>query len=256
MDNFFLAIISTKRPQNVKFIQEQLCKGIKCYWYVNEGEAGEYFRSGANFVYEAGTNICHARNLAIKMAWDVKLPCIQISDDLRNVKQVSIENNKRNSIFIDVPFAIERLIGEVKKYNAYFGGVAINNNPLNYTGQDVSTDKLIVNDFICLMPGANYFDEKLALKEDYDYCVTELLDGRKIVRLNNILCDFPHRQNEGGANTYRNDTTEAAATRALMAKWPKYIIPHKTRPGQVSLDYKAIQRRISGTEPTSLFDNI
>lgn len=253
MSDFFLAIISTQRPQNVKFMQ-QLCAGHKCHWFVNDGEAVAYYNEGAHEVIQGAANICHARNRAITNANVYELPCIQISDDLRSIKLVALNNGKRVTEFIDVTRTAEMLIYEVARNNANFGGVAINNNPLNYIGTDVDTNKLIVNDFICLMPGANYFDEALALKEDYDYCVSELLAGRKIVRLNNILCDFPHRQNEGGANTYRNDTTEAAVTRALIAKWPKYIVPHKTRPGQVSLDYKAIQRRINGAEPKDMFN--
>lgn len=95
-------------------------------------------------------------------------------------------------------------------------------------------------------------DPATALKEDYDMNVYMALNGG-IARCNNLLCMFPHRGNAGGANTYRNEATEAAANAAVMAKWPKYLIPHKTRPGQISIDYKAIERKIKGAEPTSLF---
>lgn len=253
MTDFFLSIISTKRSQNVQFIQS-LCKGLNCNWFVNTGEGSDYINAGAHATYESGDNICAARNMAISLAGADNMPCIQISDDLKSVKKLTVDSSgKRHLEFIDIAYVCVLLISELKKHNANFGGVAINNNPLNYTGIDVSTNKLIVNDFICVMPGTYIFDEELALKEDYDMCVRQLIDGNKIIRLNNILCDFPHRQNDGGANTYRNESTESAATRALMAKWPKYIVPHKTRPGQVSLDYRAIEKRIKGIEPENLF---
>lgn len=252
MKEFYLSIISTKRPQNVRFMQD-LCKPFTCAWFVNNGERQQYMDAGADVVYESGTNICSARNMAIMLA-DGK-PCIQISDDLRSIKKIQTDSGgKRATVFVDIPYSVNFLLDEMEKYGAYFGGMAINNNPLNYTGVDVSTNKLIVNDFICAMPGPYKFDEDLALKEDYDMCVRQLLDGNSIVRCNNILCDFPHRQNEGGANTYRNTETEDAATKKLMAKWPKYIIPHKTRPGQVSLDYRALEKRKNGIEPTNLFE--
>jgi len=251
--NFHLAIISHKRPHNVKSMQN-LCAGYICNWYINKGEGAEYLKAGAHAVNEMSDNICQARNFALDHAFAGNLPSIQISDDLRNIKRISMDcSGKRVASFSTVRETINNLIDNLKKYSAFFGGVAINNNPLNYTGEDISTDKLIVNDFICMMPGNYRFDESLALKEDYDMCVRQLIDGNKIIRVNNILCDFPHRQNDGGANTYRNDITEATATRALMAKWPKYIIPHHTRPGQVGLDYKAIQRRLDGVEPIDLF---
>jgi len=253
MDNFHLAIISTKRPGNVPFMQK-LCEPFVPYWFVNDGEGEEYASAGAKTVFECGNNICEARNYALERAFAVDLPSIQISDDLRSIKRVKFDvSGKRVAEFSSVAETASELINQLKRFNAFFGGVAINNNPLNYTGTDISTDKLIVNDFICMTPSLYRFDEALALKEDYDMCVAQLLAGNKIIRLNNILCDFPHRQNAGGANTYRNDSTEAEATRRLMAKWPKYIVPHKTRLGQVSLDYKAIERRLKGQEPTSLF---
>lgn len=253
MNEFHLAIISTKRPGNVAFMQK-LCEPFDCHWYVSFGEEEDYRSAGAKYVWSGGDNICHARNLAIHRATTVELPCIQISDDLRSIKRVKLDvSGKRVADFSNVAETVNELIKQLRSHGAFFGGVSINNNPLNYTGVDVSTDKLIVNDFIAMMPSLYRFDETLALKEDYDMCVFQLLEGHKIIRLNNILCDFPHRQNAGGANTYRNDSTEAEATRKLMAKWPKYIVPHKTRPGQVSLDYKAIERRIKGQEPTSLF---
>lgn len=252
--NIVLAIISTRRPGNVKFIQD-LCKGHSCHWFVNNNEGDAYKAAGADWVLECGTNICSARNTALEYASRFKLPCVQISDDLRSIKQIFIDvSGKRETKFVTVEYACNLLVEQMQKHDAYFGGVAVTNNPLNYSGEDVSTDKLIVNDLICLMPGCAAFDEQLALKEDYDMCVRQLLDKNRIVRLNNILCDFPHRQNEGGANAYRNEITEAAATSALMAKWPKYIVPHKTRPGQVSLNYKAINDKLNGIEPVDMFN--
>lgn len=250
---FFLAIISTKRPKNVSFMQK-ICEPFECVWFVNEGEADEYIKAGAHYVNESASNICEARNNALNAAYRRNLPCIQISDDLKNIKTISLDQKgNRATNFITVEQTINALIEQIKINNSYFGGVAINSNPLNYTGKDISIDKLIVNDFICMMPSQWKFDERLPLKEDYDMCVQQLLHGNKIIRLNNILCDFPHRQNEGGANTYRNDTTEAEATRKLMVKWPQYIIPHRTRGGQVSLNYKAIREHLNGNDSLKNF---
>jgi hypothetical protein len=253
MNSFLLAIISTGRSNNVEFMQE-LCKPFICSWYVNYNEGIEYTKAGANMVTECGFNICHARNAAIADAKNANIPCIQISDDLKSIKEISFdENTKRIKKFVSVEYVCNLLISKLKEHNAYYGGVAVSANPLNYSGIDTDSDKLVVNDFICMMPGPYIFDESVALKEDYDMCIHQLVDRHPIIRLNNILCDFPHRNNKGGANTYRNDLTEAAATRAIMKKWPKYVLPHKTRPGQISLNYKAIKAFLNGIEPSTLF---
>lgn len=252
-NNFHLAVISTKRPENVKFMQK-LCEPLECHWYVNAGESVVYEFAGAHNVYEDGTNICEARNYALYHAFGHNKPCIQISDDLRNVKEIHLDNaGKRITKFTTVANVCRELIYRLQEKKLLYGGVAITNNPLNYTGEDTSTTKLIVNDFICMLPCSYRFDEDLALKEDYDMSIRHLLEVGGVLRLNNILCDFPHRQNKGGANDYRNDTTEGEATRKLIAKWPDYVKMNPRRPGQVLLNYKAI-RENKATGKNKLFD--
>lgn len=253
MQDFHLAIISHNRPHNVEFMQT-LCAPLQCHWYVNDGELDAYDKAGAHNVRECGTNICQARNLAIKDAAEANIPCIQISDDLRSVKTICLDDaGKRMTVFTTVENICQYLIFHMQAHQCLYGGVAVSSNPLNYNGDDISTDKLIVNDFICVMPGGGAFDENLALKEDYDMSIRHLF-GNGVLRLNNVLCDFPHRQNMGGANDYRNDITEAAATEKLLAKWPQFVKMNPRRPGQVLLNYKAIRAHKADETKTKLFD--
>lgn len=250
---FHLAIISTGRQKNVEFMQS-MCEPSECHWYVNFGEYDIYKQAGAHYVFESGENICEARNLALQHAFEKTLPCIQISDDLRNIKRVWLNEKKQKMAeFTSVEYVCNTLIEKLSDTGLLYGGVAITNNPLNYDGQDISANKLIVNDFICMMPSAYRFDDNLALKEDYDMSIKQLIEVGGVLRLNNILCDFPHRQNEGGANSYRNQTTEGEATQKLIAKWPNYVKMNPRRPGQVLLNYKAI-REAKDTTKNNLFD--
>lgn len=249
MNTIHLAIISTGRPGNVQFIQK-FCEPYHCHWYVNDGERCAYAESGAFSVKECGNNISAARNEALSDAWANDLVSCQLSDDIRHIKL--IDRTKKQK-FIDFQEAINTLLIAQAVTGCKIVGVAPTENPLNYTGDDVSINKLVgFSLFVYKGPG-ELFDPATALKEDYDMNVYMALNGG-IARCNNLLCMFPHRGNAGGANAYRNDSTEAAANAAVMAKWPKYLIPHKTRPGQISIDYKAIERKIKGVEPRSLFD--
>lgn len=233
---------------------QTMCDPYQCHWYVNTGEYEAYEAAGAHVVNECGTNICQARNEAIKDADIMGWPCIQISDDLRNMKSIYIDvDGKRKTTFESVKNICNELLHMMWAHSCLYGGVAVSNNPLNYNGEDFSTDKLIVNDFICLMPGAGLFDETLALKEDYDMSIRHLL-GAGVLRLNNVLCDFPHRQNKGGANTYRDDSTEGEATRKLIAKWPDFVRMNPRRPGQVLLNYKAIREFKDSQNKNKLFN--
>lgn len=234
---YHLAVISHKRPENILPLKKLI--GLPLTWYVNKGEGKTYLKAGAENVVECGSNICHARNKAIFDAG--RTFCIQVSDDLKGIKEISMQVGKRIKCDVSFKQVAENLILQVKSKNYKFGGVAVTDNALNYDGTDYSFDKLVVNDLICISP-LNYFDERMALKEDYDMCIKELIYTGGIVRVNKYLCNFPHRENKGGANTYRNNETENKATQALFQKWGSFIKPHPTRQGQVSLNYKLIRQ--------------
>jgi hypothetical protein len=244
--NAWVAVISHKRTENIQKIQEVLGCGVT--FYVNKGCGAEYEGAGAERVVECGHDIVSAHNRATIEAWHNKLPSWHISDDLKKITQIKLLDGKRvitPTTFNEVANDIQRAID---MNEAVYGAVAVNSNPLNYTGEDYSFDKLIVNDMFCIWPNADeaieaaLFDPAVALKEDYDMCIRQLVAGRPIIRANKYLCDFPHRQNAGGANTYRNTETEDAATQALYNKWGSLIKKHATRPGQISLNYKEIEQ--------------
>lgn len=237
MMKYKVAVISHKRPENVLKIISIVGD---CTFYVNNGESASYKEAGAAHVVECGTDICSARNRAIKDAG--KMPSIQVSDDLRSLKKVKFTADKRvveSVIFKDV---VRTMLEELVRTDFGYGGVAVTTNRLNYSGKDFSYDKLIVCDLICVMPGKNIkFDGSVALKEDYDLTISELIYRGGVVRCDNFLCDFPHRDNKGGANLYRNSKTEGEATAKLFAKWGNHIKNHPTRTGQISLNYSQIK---------------
>ena len=244
-----IAVISHKRPQNIKPIQEIIGE---CTFFVNHGELGTYMDAGATHAIECGTNICQARNSAIKYARAMNVPSIQVSDDLRSLKSVVLEEGKyivEEATFSQV---VNVMIDELRVKNYFYGGVAVTTNRLNYTGVDFSYDKLIVCDLVCIMPSKYYFDEHMYLKEDYDMTITQILEVGGVVRCNQFLCDFPHRDNEGGANTYRTSEAELDATMRISEKWGELIKKHPTRDGQISLNYKAIKEY--NEDQTNLFD--
>jgi hypothetical protein len=222
--------------------------GTDVTFFVNIGEKYKYLDAGANRVVECGNNISQARNVAIRHATKSGLPSVQVSDDLKSIKQISLVDGKRVYTPISFGLVCETLINQLKTNGFFYGGVAVSSNPLNYTGEDFSYDKLVVCDLICIMPAGVLFDEEVALKEDYDLTIRSLLEVGGLVRCNHFLCDFPHRENKGGANDYRNALTEKKATDALRAKWGMLVKDHPTRPGQISLNYQAIQQRNMGQQ--------
>lgn len=247
--DFHLAVISTRRPARVPKMAEVL-SGMTATWYVSEGEGEEYRKAGAARVVECAPNISVARNAAIRDARKEGLASIQASDDLRGVNVVSMQSGIVKSRKSNAEEAIGILLHTQKKTKKVYGGVAVTNNRLNYNGKDLSFGKFVACDLILVSPECPFFDEEMALKEDYDMTLTVGLKHGGTFRCDNVLCDFPHRGNAGGANTYRTTEVEDAVTQRMFKKWGSLIMPHATRPGQISLRKTAFEQemRMRGVE--------
>jgi len=128
---------------------------------------------------------------------------------------------------------------------ADYGGVAITSNRLNYTGVNVQLDKLIVNDMILISPNSFLFDTKADLKEDYDAFLQNMFACGKVFRANFMICDFPHRENKGGANLYRTIEREIKCNEYVKKKWKGLLIDHKTRKDQISVNYKLLKEKLA-----------
>lgn len=139
MSDIHLAIISTGRPQNVQFIQK-FCAPYDCHWYVNDGERRAYIEAGALSVKECGNNISSARNEALLDAWGKELISCQLSDDIRHIK--IIDRTKKQKL-IEFQEAVNTLLITQIATGCKIVGVAPTENPLNYTGDDVSINKLV-----------------------------------------------------------------------------------------------------------------
>lgn len=240
----WISVISHKRPENM----EKLFSLIGSFTvYVNKGQAASYEEATKKnkLIKVRETNadeICSARNLAMADARKKGLICIQVSDDLKKIERIKMVDSKRVVSPLTFKEVVKEMITLMRRYRANYAGVAITSNRLNYVGKDIDLDKLIVNDLIgCIPCGSMEFDVKSSLKEDYDKCVQQLVYGISVLRLNNIICTFPHRENKGGANTYRNEKTELAPTQYLKRKWGSFIVDHKTRKGQIALNYRLIR---------------
>ena len=239
----FVAVISHKRTQNIEKITSLVGD---CTFFVNRGEAQSYLDAGAKAVIECGEDICTARNKAIKIASSLKLPCIQVSDDLRYLRKIYFPEGEEKRKVIPATFVevVTTMLNELKRTNLKYAGIAVTSNRMNYIkGVNFSYDKLIVNDLICVMPDCEYnFDKKMALKEDYDFTLVNILLNRGVVRCNQYYGQFPHRENDGGANLYRDCETEKKANERIIKKWGDFIKIHPSRENQISLNYQIITK--------------
>ena len=84
VDNTWVSIISSKRPNNVRPMQDLVGH---CTWYIPENEEYEYRQCGAYNIVLCPKGIPQARNKALDHAFLRDLICIQSDDDLKSIDQ-------------------------------------------------------------------------------------------------------------------------------------------------------------------------
>lgn len=68
------------------------------------------------------------------------------------------------------------------------------------------------------------FDERIKLKEDYDFSLMALMKYRKVLRLNMYAFYCKHQTNKGGCVDYRTYDLEKRSIEILKKKWGRSII--------------------------------
>jgi hypothetical protein len=231
----YLAIISTKRPQNVSLMQHLVGNAT---WYVGKNEAREYQQRGASSVLEGGA-LCPSRNRALHDAWEHRLPCIQLSDDLTKLQQACYSMHKCFRLPLSFPVAVKTVLEEMEGLDARLGGVSPTDNLLNYNPRrPVATSHFILGDFMVVRPCTLFFDERFSLKEDYDYTLQHLMQYGIVARCDSILASFIHRTNAGGAASIRTPQREDTNIALLKHKWKQCIADHPRAEHEVLLKWR------------------
>lgn len=230
-----VAIISAGRPGQVP-VMERHCAGLDPVWYVPADQVGDYLYAGAGNVVEAGA-LCPSRNQALDAADSAGVDCLQLSDDLKRIGWA--HGNTRDTVeALSVADALARLAAAAKAEGAQLAGAAPTDNPY-FAKQRVHRSAFIVGDLTYTTAGcALRYDERLRLKEDYDYTCQHLAAVGCVARIDQLLASFAHRTNKGGAVAVRTPELEQEAIALLQAKWPDAIKPNGRRENEVLLRWK------------------
>lgn len=245
LGDVFLTIISHKRPDNVKRMTELVGPAT---WCVGDDEGADYADAGAVSVVETG-NLCRSRNAAIDMAQEHDahaMPCVELSDDLTKVQIAlwSIEKNKIVAQDCSFLIALGRVLDGMLQTGAQLAGVAPTANPFYANVEKpVHPSAFIVGDFIVIGPDTKLrFDEKMTLKEDYDYTLQHIMTHGCVARRDDVLATFLHRKNAGGACAVRTAELEQSNIAHLKAKWPQFIRDNTKRPNEILLQLPRVKR--------------
>ena len=226
----YVGIISHKRSANVR---KMLPLVGEATWYVGKGEGEAYRSAGASRVIESG-GLCRSRNAILEDAFSKDLPAFELSDDL---SKIQFARSKKSVSAMSFEMAARYMLRASASSGAKLAGVAPTSNAFYFNPKKpVHGAAFIVGDLILAMPSDLRFDEKLRLKEDYDYTLQHLTRFGKVARCGAILAHFAHRSNKGGAVDYRTSELEKETIRQLSEKWPGVIRLNPRRKDEILLD--------------------
>ena len=218
-------VISAGRYNDLPFTVEQKKSYIFC---VKDGEKKLYQESGCEQVYETG-KLIPSRNFALDHAFERQKMCIQLSDDIKEVK------TNPNSESVNLADVVEEIAHKFKQTTGvYLLGIPPTDNPF-FAKSIISKNTFCIGDLFFSKPNPLRFDEKLTLKEDYDYTLQHCKEYGIVLRYQKYLFSFVHYKNQGGVVSYRNDEEEQNNIRLLKLKWGKAIKDNPKRKNEILL---------------------
>lgn len=260
-DDFHFCIVSARRAQcidgarDIAVVQHAfLSAGVTPTWYVDADSLAAYRALGLKAV--VGGKLTPARNLALSDAKRQKKVCVQCSDDISlweyhegqpaksRTDAAMNAAHEAATRYIISPVAAARFIlakmrGAPDKSKPQLGGAyVLGTCSRTWAGDAFGRKHFILGDFFVADLGSDIrFDERLTLKEDYDFVAQHIHAHGSVMRCNRLTFTAKHYSNSGGAVDNRDPAglKEQQNMAILFEKWPNAIFPHKTRKNEVLL---------------------
>lgn len=227
----YVSVISAGRPDSYGTMSDLM--DVAATWYVPLYEENLYEKRGAVTRIDRGS-LCGARNAALDDAFEAGVACVQLSDDLTKLGQLTTAGGKAGQTPLAFRAAVTQLLDELAVTDFKLAGVAPTANPF-YGSAKPKYRHFIVGDFTVTLPSPERFDQRLKLKEDYDFTAQHIAAYGGVVRADWIMAAFKHRTNPGGAVAFRTAEREQEAIAYLKGKWGPWIRDNPKRPNEILL---------------------
>lgn len=207
-EKLLVCVVSHAREKNIPVQYDR-----NWLFIVGNGEKENYERAGFTNVVEGGSLI-DSRNMALDIADKQGAMCLQLSDDLGRI----MIGDK----LVTLPEVIEYAHKFAKQFKIPLLGI----NPVfnKFYQRDTVTNGFVIGDFTMTVPHTEIrYDKNLRLKEDYDFALQYMKKYGSAKRLNNVICEFKHYANKGGAVEYRSNDLERQAVEYLESKWGRAV---------------------------------
>uniref|UniRef100_A0A6U6I0K2 Uncharacterized protein n=1 Tax=Zooxanthella nutricula TaxID=1333877 RepID=A0A6U6I0K2_9DINO len=262
---FHVCIVSARRAQtsegarDIAGVQYAFTSmGVTPTWYVDAGSLAAYKSLGLRA--KVGGKLTPARNMALDDAQRANKICVQCSDDLsqwqyrvgeqaqdRSMDGLNAAHRQARSFDISPVAAARFILAKMRSAPGdrppkLGGAYILGDCSRTWGGEAFSRAHFILGDFFVADVGSSLrFDERLTLKEDYDFVAQHIQEHGSVMRCNRLTFSAKHYSNAGGAVDNRDDAgvKEQANMAILFEKWPRAIFPHNTRKNEVMLRWPA-----------------
>jgi hypothetical protein len=194
---------------------------------VHEFEAEEYIDKGYNVEVmpnEVGGNIARVRNY-IKDNY-IGDKGLMIDDDIEAIKVWTWKNELPKAVEVkDVEEFIEQGFNLCEQFGCRLWGINIIGDKGSYREYTpFSLNNTLSGSFMGFLNNELSFDERMPLKEDYDFSIQNANVYRKLLRLNYAHMIKKDHKNKGGCADYRTIEREKENMMLLQRKWGRQIV--------------------------------
>lgn len=203
--------------------------GNKATYYVPSKELAAYRRKGINAVGMdiVDENVTKKRN-AILSLFKMGEKVLFLDDDIKyfvcklGEKVIKIDTYDRISGILDDCFSfLEEQ--KLKLFSFY-----CTSNPF-FLKKGFARRSLCVSQVFGVIVSHLRFDERLTLKEDFDFSCQNLAAFGGVCRFNFIAPVAKKNGGSGGCSLYRNADRIGESVKYLLKKWPEFLVMHKTK---------------------------
>jgi hypothetical protein len=223
---------SYKRAKGVK--THKIIKDV--IYCVHEFEADDYKKLGYNVEVMPDSikgNIARVRNYMLDNYIGDK--GLIVDDDLEAIKRWNVKEGKpKQETINNITEWIEQGFNMCEEVGAKLWGVNILGDKGSYREYSpFSLTNTVSASFMGFLNNKLRFDERLPLKDDYDYCLQNLNEYRKILRINYACLVKKDHGNLGGCADYRTMSREKDQIKLMQKKWGSKIVKiDKTQRGK------------------------
>jgi hypothetical protein len=223
-----------------------LPKEVKRYVFVNDKEEAKLYRANmANASAQVTSLGCkrgiqYARN-AILDYFPKGAEIVTLCDDVESLQTLDPIGDKLRLL---TPKEWHQLIlggfDQAHRYGTKLWGVYPVANHF-YMSWKVSTKAFIIGTFSGIIVSDIRHDERLELKEDYDFSLKHIHRYSGVIRYNNICVKAKHYKNKGGCVGYRTTEKEQNAIRILKSLYPKNVVDNPRRENEILLKFSKVK---------------